>query len=204
MRKFTTLSSKAVAVPVDNIDTDQIIPGRFLTTTTSEGLGRHLFADWRFDGQGKPIPDFPLNQEEHRGAEVLVGGHNFGCGSSREHAVWSLTDYGFRAVISTSFADIFHANALRNGLVAVKLAQQDHQNLLAELQGRIASQVTVDLEAQHLSWGSGEASFDFDPFSKHCITRGIDELGYLLEQQPQIDAFETRHQPRFNTIGDIR
>ncbi len=204
MRKFTTLTCQAVAVPVDNIDTDQIIPGRFLTTTSSEGLGRHLFADWRYDGEGNAVPDFPLNDEKHRGAEILVGGHNFGCGSSREHAVWSLTDYGFRAVVSTSFADIFHANALRNGLVAVRLAPEAHQTLLAQLQDSPGKQVTVDLEAQRLSWAGGEAEFDFDPFSKHCITRGIDELGYLLEQQPQIDAFETRHQPRFNTNGDFQ
>ncbi|MCP4900511.1 MAG: 3-isopropylmalate dehydratase small subunit [bacterium] len=204
MRKFTELTSHAVAVPVDNIDTDQIIPGRFLTTTSSEGLGRHLFADWRYDGDGSSVEGFPLNQDQHRGAEILVGGHNFGCGSSREHAVWSLTDYGFRAVVSTSFADIFHANALRNGLVAVRLAPEAHQALLAQLQSGSTSRVTVDLEAQQLSWEGGSTNFDFDPFSKHCITRGIDELGYLIEQQPLIETFETRHQPRFNTTGEIQ
>jgi 3-isopropylmalate/(R)-2-methylmalate dehydratase small subunit len=178
---------------VDNIDTDQIIPARFLKTTDRTGLGASLFADWRYLPDGQPDPAFVLNHPQSQGAQVLLVGDNFGCGSSREHAAWALLGWGFRAVISTSFADIFRNNALKNGLLPVAVPPEVHQELV-RLLGRDPSQtVTIDLETQTLCWAGGETHFPVDPFAKDCLLRGVDELGYLLSLEREIAAFEAKH-----------
>ena len=182
-------SSRTVVLPQANIDTDQIIPARFLKTTTRAGLGQHLFADWRFDDQGQPRPSFVLNQEAAGGAQVLVAGDNFGCGSSREHAPWALLDFGFRAVVSTSIADIFRANAVKNGLLPVVVDAQTHAMLLASP----GAEVTIDLEKQHLTAAGRTAAFPIDPFARFCLLNGTDELGFLLAQGEAIAAFEREH-----------
>lgn len=192
MEPFTKLSSRVVVLPVDNIDTDQIIPARFLKTTDRTGLGASLFADWRYLPDGQPDPAFVLNDPENQEAQILLAGDNFGCGSSREHAAWALLGWGFRAVISTSFADIFRNNALKNGLLPVTVPPEVHQELV-RLLGRDPSQtVTIDLETQTLSWAGGETHFPVDPFAKDCLLRGVDELGYLLSLEQEIAAFEAR------------
>jgi 3-isopropylmalate/(R)-2-methylmalate dehydratase small subunit len=186
---ISMLESRTVVLPADNIDTDQIIPARFLTTTSREGLGRHLFADWRYDREGAPYANFVLNRPEAGKCEVLVAGRNFGCGSSREHAVWALLDYGFRAVVSCQIADIFRANATRNGLLPIIVDPVTHSFLLA----RPYCQVRIDLYKQTLSASDGPtATFPFDPFARHCHLRGVDELGFLLSQSERIHAHETR------------
>jgi 3-isopropylmalate/(R)-2-methylmalate dehydratase small subunit len=190
--KFTTLESKTVVVPVENIDTDQIIPARYLKAITKDGLAEGLFADWRASD-----PAFPLNLPEFKDAQVLVAGDNFGCGSSREHAPWALTQYGFRAVISTSFADIFRGNALKNGLLPVIVPKDAHQELLAAPGAR----VKIDLAEQTLTLPSGRrVEFPIDAFSKHCLLEGVDELGYMLAQEAAIQAYEATHPPRVNTL----
>ena len=176
-------------MPNDNIDTDQIIPARFLKTISKEGLGDQLFYDWRYDATGAPKPDFILNRPEAKGAQVLVAGDNFGCGSSREHAPWALTQYGFRAVISTSFADIFKGNSLKNGLLPVVVPADVHKALL-ESPG---AQVTVDLESSTLTVPGGRTiSFEIDSFARRCLLDGVDQLGYILNQDPAIKAFEAK------------
>jgi 3-isopropylmalate/(R)-2-methylmalate dehydratase small subunit len=202
MRKLQQLSSRAIPLPVDNIDTDQIIPARFLTTTTRTGLGRHLFADWRFDSDGRERPEFVLNQRDCSETEILVAGDNFGCGSSREHAVWALADHGFQAVISSRFADIFRANALRNGLLAVEVPAAAQQQLLEEVEQEPQLVLTIDLVSQQLRRGDqAPVSFDIDPFARHCIIEGLDELGYLLAQLPMIERHEATRSPRVSTLG---
>jgi 3-isopropylmalate/(R)-2-methylmalate dehydratase small subunit len=202
MRKLKQLSSRAIALPIENVDTDQIIPARFLTTTTRTGLGQHLFADWRFDGDGRERPGFVLNHGDSTGAEILVAGDNFGCGSSREHAVWALWDYGFQAVVSSRFADIFRANALRNGLLAVEVPAATQQQLLEEIEQEPLLVLTIDLESQQLRRGDqAPVSFNIDPFARHCIIEGLDELGYLLEQVPMIEQYEAAHTPRVSTLA---
>lgn len=192
MEPFTKLTSRVVVLPVDNIDTDQIIPARFLKTTDRTGLGASLFADWRYLPDGQPDPTFVLNHPQSQGAQVLLVGDNFGCGSSREHAAWALLGWGFRAVISTSFADIFRNNALKNGLLPVAVPFEVHQDLV-RLLGRDPSQtVTIDLETQTLQWAGGETHFPVDPFAKDCLLRGVDELGYLLSLEREIVAFEAK------------
>ena len=189
MQPITTIVSRTVVLPIENIDTDQIIPARFLTTTTRAGLGRHAFADWRYRPDGSINPDFALNRPDASGAAVLVAGHNFGCGSSREHAPWALLDAGLQAVISTQFADIFRANATRNGLLPIVVDQPTHQWLLSNP----GAQVTIDLPAGTLAPAGGPTvSFPFDPFAKYCLVHGVDELGYLLSNQPRIAEFEAR------------
>jgi 3-isopropylmalate/(R)-2-methylmalate dehydratase small subunit len=184
------LRSTAVLLPRDDVDTDQIIPARFLKVTSKEGLAEHLFSDWRYDEGGRPRADFALNREE---GAVLIAGHNFGCGSSREHAPWALTSYGFRAVVATSFADIFKNNALKNGLVPVEIPKADHARLVAVRQQDAALEVTVDLEAQTVSWaGQAPIRFPVDPFSRRCLLDGTDELGYLLSLEPEISRHEAR------------
>jgi 3-isopropylmalate/(R)-2-methylmalate dehydratase small subunit len=193
MEPIRTLRSRTVVLPVSDIDTDQIIPARFLTTTTREGLGRHLFADWRYGSDGSPRPDFALNQPAAAGCTVLVAGHNFGCGSSREHAPWALTDFGVRAVVSTQFADIFRSNALKNGLLPVLLEAPTHRWLLEHP----GAEVTIDLEHTTLTLPTGEAvRFPLEPFARYCLTHGVDELGFLLDRTAQIEAYESqRNQP---------
>jgi len=186
LQPFHRLESRTAVIPGPDIDTDQIIPARYLKGTTRTGLGRYLFAGWRYDDSGHPRPDFPLSQPEARGARVLVAGPNFGCGSSREHAPWALLDYGFRAVISSSIADIFRANALKNGLLPVIVDRATHQVLLASPGMR----VSIDLEDLTLAFGDARVSFDIDPFSRRCLLQGVDELGFLLAQEPAIAAWE--------------
>jgi 3-isopropylmalate/(R)-2-methylmalate dehydratase small subunit len=189
MDKITTITSRTVVLPVDNVDTDQIIPARFLKATSKVGLGEKLFADWRLDAAGQPKPDFVLNQPEAKGAQILVAGDNFGCGSSREHAPWALCDYGFRAVISTSIADIFRNNALKNGLIPVVVDAAVHAKLLAA-PGR---EVTISVADQTLTLGDGtQAKFPIDPFARFCLLNGVDELEFLLSQEAAIGAFEAR------------
>jgi 3-isopropylmalate/(R)-2-methylmalate dehydratase small subunit len=204
MKALKHLSSRAVPLPAENIDTDQIIPARFLTTTARSGLGRHLFADWRLAGDGTPRRDCALNDSRFRGAEILVAGHNFGCGSSREHAVWALLDYGFRDVIRSRFADIFHANALRTGLVAIEVPVAVQQQLLREVEQDPELIISIDLEARSLTYPDRPpVSFTIDPFARHCIMQGLDELGYLLDRLPEIEQYEALHGARVDTLGGV-
>ena len=187
MDPIKTLVSRTVALPIENVDTDQIIPARFLKTTSKSGLGEKLFSDWRYDAAGQPKADFVLNRPEAQGAGVLVAGDNFGCGSSREHAPWALYDYGFRAVVSTSIADIFRNNALKNGLLPIVVDAAFHKAAL-EAAG---TAVTVSLENQTITLGDGkQAKFPVDPFARYCLLNGIDELQFLLSQEPSIAKFE--------------
>jgi 3-isopropylmalate/(R)-2-methylmalate dehydratase small subunit len=191
--KFDRLTSRLVPLPSENVDTDQIIPARFLKTTTKTGLGRLLFYDWRYDAAGRPIPEFILNKPEYAGVSVLLAGNNFGCGSSREHAPWALADFGFRAVISTSFADIFRNNALKNGLLPVLVEKPVHARLY-EMEGADPGvQITIDLASQSLLLPDGSSvEFPIDPFSKKCLLEGVDDLGYLLAQADRIALYEQR------------
>jgi 3-isopropylmalate/(R)-2-methylmalate dehydratase small subunit len=198
MEKFTPFESKAVLFPVDNIDTDQIIPARFLKTTTKDGLGDQLFYDWRYEADGSPKADFVLNRPESKTAKILAGGDNFGCGSSREHAPWALTQYGFRAVISTSFADIFKGNALKNGLLPIVVPAGVHRWVLENP----GADLKVDLAAQTLTLPDGRAvEFPVDSFAKRCLLEGVDELGYILGQSGAIAAYEASNAAPINTLG---
>ena len=191
MATFTTLTSRVVVLPVNDIDTDQIIPARFLKTTDKNGLGKSLFADWRYEADGSPKADFPLNAPSAAGAQVLLAGDNFGCGSSREHAPWALTGWGLRAVISTSFADIFKNNALKNGLLPVAVDAASHAELLAALQREPGATVAIDLAAQTVTLPGGKAvRFPVDPFARTCLLEGVDELGYILKHEARIAAHE--------------
>lgn len=188
-RKFTTLTSKPIILPVDNVDTDQIIPARFLTTTTREGLGTHLFEDWRYSEDGAPRPDFILNNSAATGRTILVAGDNFGCGSSREHAAWALADFGFRVIISTSFADIFRNNALKNGLLPLCVDGETHSRILDAPD----DPVTINLETQTVRVGNeAPVSFEIEAFARYCLLTGLDELGFLLARQNDIEHFEAR------------
>jgi 3-isopropylmalate/(R)-2-methylmalate dehydratase small subunit len=179
--------AKTAVIPSSNIDTDQIIPARFLTTTTKEGLGRQLFADWRYRTDGSPNPDFALNRPEARGAGVLVAGRNFGCGSSREHAPWALLDYGFRAVISTEIADIFRGNSLKNGLLPIVVDDATASWLL----DNPGAEVDIDIEATLLTLPTGvSVSFPLEAFARHCLLNGIDELGFLRGKLTDIERYE--------------
>jgi 3-isopropylmalate/(R)-2-methylmalate dehydratase small subunit len=180
-----------VVIAAGNIDTDQIIPARFLTTTTKEGLGKQLFADWRYQSDGSPQADFVLNRPQARGAEILVAGRNFGCGSSREHAPWALLDYGFRAVISSEIADIFRGNSLMNGLLPVVVDEQTSQWLLHHP----GAEVEIDLELTRLRLPTGASVlFPIEPFARHCLLNGLDELGYLRSKLSDIERFEAAHE----------
>ena len=193
MIPFTNFESRVVALPMNNVDTDQIIPARFLKTVSKVGLDQQLFNDWRYDAQGNPNPDFVLNQPQAKGAQVLLAGDNFGCGSSREHAPWALTQFGFRAVISTSFADIFKQNSLKNSLLPVVVPPDVHAELFAAIAGNPAATIKIDLPNQTLTTPSGrQVEFPVDAFSKHCLVEGVDELGYILKHEPQIAAYESR------------
>jgi 3-isopropylmalate/(R)-2-methylmalate dehydratase small subunit len=191
IRKFT---SRLVPLPNENVDTDQITPARFLKVTAKTGLGKFLFYDWRFDAAGNPIPGFVLNQPEIAGAQVLLAGNNFGCGSSREHSPWALADFGFRAIISTSFADIFRNNCLKNGLIPIVVEFPIHQELFTLVNQDPSIEITVDLAPQLLTLPNGkQVSFPVDPFSKKCLLDGVDELGYLLALSDTISRFEASH-----------
>jgi 3-isopropylmalate/(R)-2-methylmalate dehydratase small subunit len=194
MEKFTRLTSKVVVIPVDNIDTDQIIPARFLKAIDKTGMGDNLFADWRYYADGTPKVDFILNRPEVKGRQILMAGDNFGCGSSREHAPWALTGFGFRAVISTSFADIFSNNALKNGLLPVVIDGITHRALSAWLAEVPAAELTIDLDSQILVLPDGRKfSFPIDPFARSCLLNGVDELGYILSFNEAITAYEKRN-----------
>jgi 3-isopropylmalate/(R)-2-methylmalate dehydratase small subunit len=187
MQPIKRVTSKTVVIASSDIDTDQIIPARFLTTTTNEGLGKQLFADWRYQSDGSPKEEFVLNRPEARGAEILVTGRNFGCGSSREHAPWALLDYGFRAVVSTEIADIFRGNSLMNGLLPIVVDEQTSQWLLHH-PGAV---VDIDLESRRVTLPNGTSvAFPIEPFARHCLLNGVDELGYLRSKLNDIERFE--------------
>lgn len=187
MKPFTTFTSRLAPLPVNNIDTDQIIPARFLTTTTREGLGRHAFHDWRHRADGSPDPAAPLNQRDAAHQRILVGGHNFGCGSSREHAPWALLDFGVEAVVSSAIADIFRSNALKNGLLALVVDPAAHARLL----DAAGESLVIDVAAQRIRRADGEeVPFALDPFVRQCLLDGVDELGYLLQREAAIARHE--------------
>jgi 3-isopropylmalate/(R)-2-methylmalate dehydratase small subunit len=190
MQPIRTIESRTVVLPFTNIDTDQIIPARFLTTTTREGLGKQAFADWRYDASGAAKADFILNKPEAAGCAILVTGRNFGCGSSREHAPWALLDFGFRAVISTEIADIFRNNSLKNGLLPIVVDERTHEWLVSNP----GAQVKVDLESSSITLPTGvTARFPIEGFARYCLLNGVDELGYLLKQAPAIARYEAAH-----------
>ncbi|MFQ5615120.1 MAG: 3-isopropylmalate dehydratase small subunit [Anaerolineales bacterium] len=191
MKPFTTLTSKLLPLPHNDVDTDQIIPAVYLKVTDKNGLVEGLFQRWRYTADGQPDPHFPLNRPEYQGAEILLAGDNFGCGSSREHAPWALVGWGFRAVISTSFADIFRNNALKNGLLPVIVDAETHQSLFDLTEETTEATIEIDLAGQTLTLPNGEQiPFPIDAFSKTCLLEGVDQLGYLLKQAGQIEAFE--------------
>jgi 3-isopropylmalate/(R)-2-methylmalate dehydratase small subunit len=184
------IRSRTVALPATNIDTDQIIPARFLTSTSKAGFGKNLFADWRYDADGNPKPDFVLNRPEAKGAAILVAGRNIGCGSSREHAPWALQDVGFPAVISTEFADIFRTNCLKNSLLPVVIDETTHAWLLANP----GAEISIDVENTQLTLPDGkQVSFPLEGFARFCLLNGVDELGFLLSQNAEISSYEQRH-----------
>jgi 3-isopropylmalate/(R)-2-methylmalate dehydratase small subunit len=204
MDKFQAFTGKVVALPINDIDTDQIIPARYLKVTDKAGLGEACFSDWRYNPDGSPKADFVLNQPQHAGAQVLVGGHNFGCGSSREHAPWALMGAGFRAVISTYFADIFKNNALKNGLLPVVVDEETHKQLISLAQEDPNTQVSVDLESQQVILPDGRrVTFPIDAFSKYCLLQGVDQLGFLLNLDPDIMKYETENNQRVNTLEPV-
>jgi 3-isopropylmalate/(R)-2-methylmalate dehydratase small subunit len=191
VKPIREIRSRTVVLPAENVDTDQIIPARFLVTTTREGLGRALFADWRWEKDGSAKAGFALNRPEAEGARVLVAGRNFGCGSSREHAVWALQAGGLEAVVSTAFADIFRGNALKNGLLPVQVDETTHRQLV-EAPG---VEVSIDVEAGLLSFGTRQAAFPLEPFARYCLLNGLDELAFLLSREREIAAFEAQAGP---------
>ncbi|XSG74825.1 3-isopropylmalate dehydratase small subunit [Herpetosiphon llansteffanensis] len=195
MQPINTFQAKAVALPIENIDTDQIIPARYLKVTDKNGLGEALFTDWRGE------PDFVLNQPYAQGAGVLIAGHNFGCGSSREHAPWALQGFGFQAVISTYFADIFKGNSLKNGLLPIVVDAPTLARLTEQCLANQTIDVSVDLANQQVHVAGETISFPIDAFSKHCLLHGVDQLGYIQAQEAAIQAYETSHAARVNTVG---
>lgn len=187
MKSIRQLRSKTVVLPNNDVDTDQIIPARFLTTITRDGLGKSLFHDWRFDSDGAEIPQFVLNQEQFRNSAILVAGSNFGCGSSREHAPWALLDFGIRAVISTKIADIFRSNALKNGLLPIVVDHATHDWLLANP----GAEIEIDVASSTLTLPNGDAArFPIDAFARHCLLQGIDQLEFIQQQLSNIETFE--------------
>jgi 3-isopropylmalate/(R)-2-methylmalate dehydratase small subunit len=200
MEPIKAFKATMAPLPMNDIDTDQIIPARFLKVTDKQGLGLNAFADWRYEGDGTPKPDFVLNKDEYQGAQVLIGGHNFGCGSSREHAPWALMGAGMKAIISTYFADIFRNNALKNGLLPVVVDEETHRQLISLAEEEPTAEVEIDLESQTLTLPDGrKVTFPIDGFSKYCLLNGIDQMGYLLELSDETDTYETTHNKRVNT-----
>ena len=192
MAQFTSLTSRAIPLPVNDIDTDQIIPAQFLKVTDKNGLADALFFNWRYNDDKSPKQDFIINKPESAGCQILLAGDNFGCGSSREHAPWALTSYGFRAVISTSFADIFRNNSLKNGLIPIIVDDETHKMLFDLLEEAPRAELTVDLATQTLSYPGGSVTFPIDPFNKTCLLNGVDELGYILGFEKEIAEYESR------------
>jgi 3-isopropylmalate/(R)-2-methylmalate dehydratase small subunit len=202
MNSAMNFRSRLVPLPVNNVDTDQIIPARFLKTISKQGLDKQLFNDWRYDAQGNPKPDFILNQPRAKGAQILLAGDNFGCGSSREHAPWALTQFGFRAVISTSFADIFKQNSLKNALLPIVFPADAHAALFAMVDRDPDTEVTVDLATQTVTLPDGrKVEFPIDPFSRHCLLEGVDELGYILKNEAAIAAYEAGRVDSIDTLS---
>lgn len=200
MEPINKFTGRMAPLPINDTDTDQIIPARYLKVTDKNGLGAACFSDWRYNADGSPKPEFPLNQPQYQGAKVLVGGHNFGCGSSREHAPWALIGAGFQAVVSTDFADIFKGNALKNGLLPVVVDEETHQQLISLAQEDPTSQVTVDLEAQKIILPDGRGvTFPIDAFSRYCLLNGVDQLGFLMNLDGQIGEYEGEHVGRVKT-----
>jgi 3-isopropylmalate/(R)-2-methylmalate dehydratase small subunit len=200
MEPIKRFSSRIVPLPINNIDTDQIIPARFLKTTDKAGLGADCFSDWRYNADGSPKPDFVLNKPEYQGAAVLVAGDNFGCGSSREHAPWALVGAGFKAVVSTDFADIFRNNSLKNGLLPIIVDAETQQQLISLAQEDPSTTVTVDLESQTLTLPDNRSiPFPIDGFSRYCLLNGVDQLGFLLGLDNQVVEYESTHPARVMT-----
>jgi 3-isopropylmalate/(R)-2-methylmalate dehydratase small subunit len=198
MEKFTTLTSLALPLDRTNVDTDQIIPKQFLKRIERTGYGEFLFFDWRQTPDGTPVASFELNDPRWKGAQVLVAGKNFGCGSSREHAAWALADFGFRVVVAPSFADIFFSNAGKNGIVLVRLAEEKVNALLANARTIAGYKLTVSLEEQTISDDRGfKASFEIDPFRKYCLLEGLDDIGLTLRHAAELDAYEKQHDAAF-------
>lgn len=192
MAQFTTLTSRVMPLPVNDVDTDQIIPAQFLKVTDKNGLAEALFFHWRYNDDKSPKAEFVLNKLEFKGAQILLAGDNFGCGSSREHAPWALTSYGFRAVISTSFADIFRSNSLKNGLIPIVVDEATHKMLFDYVDEVPNAEFTVDLKSQTLSFPNGSVEFPIDAFNKACLLNGTDELGYIMSFEEEIAAFEAQ------------
>ena len=190
--KFTILKSTAVPLPVENIDTDQIIPARFLKATTREGFGDNLFRDWRYDSNNNPVKDFVLNNPKYSG-KILVAGKNFGCGSSREHAAWAIYDYGFRVVVSSFYADIFKGNALNNGLLPIVVSDKFLKQMLSAIEEKPSTEIVVDLENQILQIGSVKEKFDINLYKKTCLINGYDDIDYLLSLNKEIREFDLAH-----------
>lgn len=190
--KFTTLSTTAVPIPIENIDTDQIIPARFLKATTREGFGDNLFRDWRYDANNKPIADFVLNKAKYNG-KALVAGKNFGCGSSREHAAWAIYDYGFRVVVSSFFADIFKNNALNNGLLPVVVSDGFLKELLTAIEKDPSTKLEVDLPAQTIRFDRNQERFEINIYKKECLINGYDDIDYLLSLRTEVREFDLMH-----------
>jgi 3-isopropylmalate/(R)-2-methylmalate dehydratase small subunit len=197
---FSSFSSALIPLPTENVDTDQIIPARFLKTTEKSGLAESLFFDWRYDDNGDPKPDFIINQPEMQGRQVLLAGDNFGAGSSREHAPWALTSWGIRAILSTSFADIFRNNSLKNGLLPIVVDEDTHRQLFETFAATPEAEITVDLETQlvHLP-GDQDIPFEVDPFARRMLLEGKDEIGWLLDRSDAIDAWEATNPARVDT-----
>ena len=194
MASFTTLNSHAVLLSAENVDTDQIIPARFLKTLDKNGLGKQLFFDWRYQPDGSDNPDFALNKPDAQGAQIILAGDNFGCGSSREHAPWALMGWGVRAVISTSFADIFKGNSLKNGLLPIQVDAATHAKLVAAVKANPKAQLSIDLAKTELTLPDGaKVKFPIDGFAQHCLLNGIDQLGYILSFDDKIKGYETAH-----------
>lgn len=201
MEPLKPFTGSIVAIPINDTDTDQIIPARYLKVTDKAGLGAAVFSNWRFNADGSPKPDFVLNKPEYQSAQVLIGGHNFGCGSSREHAPWALQGAGFKAVVSTYFADIFKNNSLKNGLLPIVVDEETHRQLISLAEEDPNTQVKVDLAAQTLTLPDGRTvQFPIDGFSKECLLQGVDQLGYLMNLDEQIAAYEGQHSPRVSTL----
>lgn len=190
MEKFTTLKATAAPLAVENIDTDQIIPARFLKATDKKGFGDNLFKDWRYNKKNEIVTGFPLNNPAYNDAQILVAGDNFGCGSSREHAAWAIAGYGFKVVISSFFADIFKGNALNNGLLPIQVTPSFLEELLTTVQNDPTTKITVDLENQMIETASSKAKFDIDPYKKVCLLNGYDDIDFLISQKETIENFE--------------
>ncbi len=204
MEKIQAFTGKVVALPINDIDTDQIIPARYLKVTDKAGLGEACFSDWRYNADGSPKLEFVLNKPEHAGAQVFVGGHNFGCGSSREHAPWALMGAGFKAIISTYFADIFQNNSLKNGLLPIVVDDETHKQIISLAEEDPNTQIGVDLEAQQIILPDGrKVSFPIDAFSKYCLLQGVDQMGFLLNLDSDIVTYEAGYPQRVNTLEPV-